>query len=379
MRGGDGALVAVLNLPMTWRGLEPGQIVENAADILVRLLDLDAVRLRFQPGGGGPALECARGEVDDPSLSQARVVPGVQPDRWLVVAAARRAGFPTEQERFLLRAAADQAALSLETAELIREAEAASVAKSEFIATMSHELRTPLNAVLGYVDLLLLGVPEDLSGGTRRYVERIETSARHLLEIINDILSFSGIDAGRTAARRQEVDLAALAREAAAVLERMTREKGLRCRARLPDRPVVVRTDPALVRQILNNLISNAVKFTADGEVEIQVAENDDAALIRVRDTGPGIPPQQRDRIFEPFRQLESSLTRQTGGTGLGLSIARHLAGLLDGSLELDSEVDVGTTFTLRLPAPDPSGSTDGSGRPAGTLASSPQRSPAKG
>lgn len=375
-------LVAVLSLPLTWRGRTPAAIVESLAEVLVSLSRLDFLHLRLEPGeGDGEALAQTRdrrpdgegpplpdlladfasgaganatdGEEREP-LRLTRVAPGVRPEQWLVVAGSYRNDFPTERESFLMRVTVEQAAVSIETATLFHQAQQASTAKSEFIATMSHELRTPLNAILGYVDLLQLGVPAELPDACRPHVDRVQTSARHLLDMIDSILSFSRIESGHEKLHRETVDLSELVAGTVQLLEPLASEKDLAFACSTPHEPVMVVTDPAKVRQILFNLVSNAIKFTDEGRVDVTVEPSDDDVAIRVRDTGAGIPAEETSHIFEPFRQVEGSLTRRTGGTGLGLSVARHLSELLGGRLDLTSEMGEGSTFTVSLPREGP-------------------------
>ena len=367
-------VVAVLSLPLMWRGRTPHQIAENLADVLVSLLRLDFLHLRIAEAASGQPLEQTRQHGEAPAdlaaalegiqtagtiqvdaggglpLRLTPVVPGVLPEHWHVIAGARREGFPTDRERFLMRVTVDQAAVSVENARLFHEAQEASLAKSQFIATMSHELRTPLNAILGYVDLLLLGIPEPVGESSKVHIDRIRTSARHLLELIDSILSFARMEAGREELHLETVDLSRLAAESVELLEPIARRNALALACEAPDDPLLVETDRSKVRQILFNLISNAIKFTDRGRVDVRVEVAEDHALVSVRDTGIGIPPDELTRIFEPFRQVEGTLTRRTGGTGLGLSVARSLCELMGATLDVESVQGEGSTFTLRLP-----------------------------
>ncbi|HEX2205225.1 MAG TPA: PAS domain S-box protein [Longimicrobium sp.] len=250
----------------------------------------------------------------------------------------------------LARELAHRAAVAIENARLYGEALAANRAKAGFLATMSHELRTPLNAVTGYADLLLLGIPEPIPERARAQVERILLAARHLLSIIEEILAYSRLEAGRETIELEAVDLAALAGEVGAIIEPLAAVKGLA--VHLPERvePATVVTDPRKLRQILVNLLGNAVKFTAAGSVSFGVEGVDGAVLLHVRDTGIGIEPAHREVIFEPFRQVDDASTRVAGGTGLGLSVSRSLARLLGGDVTVESVPGEGSTFTVRLP-----------------------------
>ncbi|MBV9775105.1 MAG: PAS domain S-box protein [Gemmatimonadetes bacterium] len=237
-----------------------------------------------------------------------------------------------------------------ERSRLYEEALAASRAKTSFLATMSHELRTPLNAVIGYADLLLAGIPEEIPGRARGQVERIDQASRHLLSIIEEILTFSRIDAGREVVSPERIDLRELVREVCSIAEPLADGRRLRFRAPETVRPEVVVTDPRKLRQILINLVGNAVKFTENGEIVLAVEADGAWLVFRVSDTGIGIAPEHLETIFEPFRQVDQGTTRSVGGTGLGLAVSRELARLLGGEVEVRSEPGQGSTFTVRLP-----------------------------
>lgn len=233
-------------------------------------------------------------------------------------------------------------------------AEAANRGKSEFLAVMSHELRTPLNAIIGFGDLLSEGVSGPLGTLARNHVDRIRSSARHLLGLIEDVLAYARIEAGREEVRPEAVSVALVAREVAADMQPLAAKKGLALRLVLPTTPVQIETDPRKLRQILLNLLSNAVKFTQQGEVELTVSDVPDGeagtATVRVRDTGDGIAPENLGSIFEPFEQVSTSPARRREGTGLGLGVSRKLARLMGGDLRVESELGTGSTFTLTLP-----------------------------
>ncbi|HSJ32906.1 MAG TPA: ATP-binding protein [Longimicrobiales bacterium] len=243
---------------------------------------------------------------------------------------------------------------AVENARLYQAAHHASEAKSDFLAVMSHELRTPLNAIIGYSDLLLMGVPTGVPDPARRQVERIRSASTSLLHLVEEVLSFSRVEAGKEDIRISPVDLGAVVRDCVAMIEPLASEKGLALEVEVPERPLKVVSDERKIRQILTNLLSNAVKFTESGSVHVSVRATDGEMQIDVRDTGIGISPENIDRIFEPFWQVEQSATRRFGGTGLGLGVARKLAKLLEGRLEVQSEVGVGSVFTLVLPAHTP-------------------------
>ncbi len=231
-------------------------------------------------------------------------------------------------------------------------AEAASLAKSQFLAVISHELRTPLTTVIGYADLLMGGTSGPVTPRQRDQLARVKTSAWNLVGIIEEILTFSRADAGKEKAFFEVTDVAALAREAAETIEPQAHAAGLGFRERGLGTTRWIVTDGGKIRQVLMNLLGNAVKFTESGWVELELAgEPDGGCAFHVRDTGLGIAARDLEAIFEPFRQLDQSSTRLKGGTGLGLTVSRQLARLLGGDVMVVSTPGAGSTFTLRLPA----------------------------
>jgi len=274
------------------------------------------------------------------------------------------------EDRDLLRTLAAQCVQAIDRTRLFEaeremraRAEDASRAKSQFLAVMSHELRTPLTAVIGYAELLSDGVAGPVTPQQKVQLARIKSSAWHLVSIIDEILSFSRAETGREEVRLEDVDVAALARDTLARIQPEAEAKGLAVRTDLPETPVIVRTDPAKLRQILLNLLGNAVKFTEQGHVALELEQDRGPWLtLRVSDTGPGIPPEHRRTIFEPFSQLDQSATRRKGGTGLGLAVSRRLITLLGGEITLDSTVGAGSTFTVRIPIQPPDRHLDAPG-----------------
>jgi signal transduction histidine kinase len=245
---------------------------------------------------------------------------------------------------------ATRAAQAIENARLFEDTRSASQAKSDFLAVMSHELRTPLNAILGYADLVLLGVPGSVPDKTRDYVERIRGAAHDLLRLVEEVLTFARLESGKEKLRTEILDVNAAVREAIALLEPAATQKGIRIAFELPDTGVEIESDASKLRQILYNVLSNAVKFTQQGVVRVSLATEPSGVRVVVRDTGIGIPREHIEQIFAPFWQVEQTSTRRFGGAGLGLGVARELARLLGGDLTAESEVGVGSTFTLRLP-----------------------------
>ena len=241
-------------------------------------------------------------------------------------------------------------ALAVDNARLYGEAIHANAAKGEFLAVMSHELRTPLNAIIGYADLLDAGVAGDLNPRQREQLGRIRIGSKHLLRLIEEVLLFSRLEAGREEVLRERADLAVLAREACALVEPLAKEKRLAFHVDLAPEPVWVETDTGKVHQIVLNLLSNAVKFTDAGEVALTLQVEGAEAVLQVRDTGIGIAPENLERIWDAFSQVEQAPTRRVGGTGLGLSVTRNLARLLGGDVTVESQMGRGSAFTLRLP-----------------------------
>lgn len=251
----------------------------------------------------------------------------------------------------LARELATRAALAIDNARLYRSALVASHAKSNFLAVMSHELRTPLTAIMGYADLLAMRVAGPEIASYDEQIDRIKASARHLLTLIEEILAFSRMGTGHEEIMLETVDLREPVQEIADHMRILAAEKGLGFEVHTPDSPAPIETDPGKLKQALRHLISNAIKFTTKGRVLIDAGLRDGEAVIEVTDTGIGIAPEHRERIFEPFWQAEEATTRERGGTGLGLSVARHLVRLLGGDVTVESEPGKGSTFTVRLPA----------------------------
>jgi signal transduction histidine kinase len=267
----------------------------------------------------------------------------------------------TDKERVDLLAMEQQARANAERArseaEIARaEAERANNSKTDFLAVMSHELRTPLTAIMGYEELLSDGITGPVSELQRQQLGRINASARHLLGLIDEILTFARVDIGRERVRWESMSVNHTLGDAAALVEPMAAAKSIHFYIHLLDEDQAIQTDGTKLRQMLVNLLSNGIKFTDRGEVRVNCSVNNGALEVRIADTGVGIPAENIEDIFEPFWQAEQTATRKTGGTGLGLSVTRKLARLLGGDVTVASRMGAGTTFVLTLPMKAPAG-----------------------
>jgi PAS domain S-box-containing protein len=229
----------------------------------------------------------------------------------------------------------------------------ATKAKDQFLAVMSHELRTPINAIMGYSDLLDLGVKGALNDDQRAMLARVRDTSRHLLGLINEVLDLAKIGAGRMDLVMVEVNVGSVVDRAVQQIMPIAQNKGLKLELRHDDHDAapLVLADETRLTQIVINLLSNAVKFTSTGEVVAAYARSGDCIEVRVRDTGPGISTEQQERIFEEFYQVEGGLARSSGGTGLGLAIARRFARLMGGDIRVKSELGNGSELILELPS----------------------------
>ncbi|HEV7838098.1 MAG TPA: GAF domain-containing sensor histidine kinase [Gemmatimonadaceae bacterium] len=231
------------------------------------------------------------------------------------------------------------------------EAESANRTKSEFLASMSHELRTPLNAIGGYADLISLGVRGPVTDLQLADLERIKKSQHHLLSIINDILNFAKLEAGKVRFEFADVSMNELLGQLEALVSPQLQAKQLNYEYNCCDPSFTAHTDPERLQQILLNLLSNAIKFTGKGgKVTVNCTAKTDRMEVHVTDTGIGIPRDKLEHIFEPFVQLDRGQTAGAEGTGLGLAISRDLARAMNGELTAHSQLGKGSTFTLSLP-----------------------------
>lgn len=257
----------------------------------------------------------------------------------------------SEAVRQELQRANTQLRLSMEEAHSARlEAESANEAKSTFLAVMSHELRTPINAIIGYTELIAEQIVGPLNEIQRLQLDRVRTSASHLLSLIENVLTLSRVEAGKETIRIETVDANTLVSDSAALVAPSAAAKGLEFSTRTLNAPYLIATDPTKVRQILVNLLSNGVKFTERGRVSLELRRAGSDLEFSVHDSGVGIAASLLRRVFEPFWQASQSHATRRPGVGLGLSVSQHLATLLGGAISVESEVGVGSTFTLRLP-----------------------------
>ena len=274
----------------------------------------------------------------------------------LAVTRNRPGEFP-DQTIELLRTFATQSALAIQNARLFRELEiksreleVASQHKSEFLANMSHELRTPLNAIIGFSDVLLERMFGEVNERQTEYLHDISASGKHLLSLINDILDLSKIEAGRMELELSDFDVAAAIENALTLMRERASRHGITLTHVLDERLAEIRADERKFKQVLLNLLSNAVKFTpSGGKVEVRARLVDSMVEVAVADTGEGIASEDQQAVFEEFKRVGKS-SKKVEGTGLGLALCRKFVELHGGTIGLESQVGVGSTFTFTVP-----------------------------
>ncbi|MBT8334567.1 MAG: GAF domain-containing sensor histidine kinase, partial [Deltaproteobacteria bacterium] len=285
-----------------------------------------------------------------PLIRENRLVGG------LVIQRKEAGEFPDRVVK-LLQTFASQSVLSIHNAKLYREIEEKSYQleiadkhKSEFLANMSHELRTPLNAILGYTELIVDeiygAVPEEI----KEVLQRLEKNGRHLLNLINDILDLSKIEAGQFLLSLDEYSMGGVIKTVLTSVEALAAEKDLTLTTEVPDDLPAGRGDEQRIAQVLMNLLGNAIKFTEEGMIGVDVHETSGSFLVSVSDTGKGLSAADKEIIFKEFQQVDGSSTREKGGTGLGLSIARKIVAMHGGRIWVESELGQGAIFRFKIP-----------------------------
>jgi GAF domain-containing protein/HAMP domain-containing protein len=287
------------------------------------------------------------------------IVPLLRPDQVLgaLVVRRREPGEFDEATKKLLMTFAEQSVLAIQNARLFseieekgRQLELASRHKSQFLANMSHELRTPLNSVLGFTEMIADGLYGPLPDKAKNALVKVQANGKHLLGLINDVLDLSKIEAGQLTLSLDDYSLGQLVGTVVTGTESLARAKGLEMTASVPPALPIGRGDERRLTQVVINLVGNAIKFTDAGSVEIVGRFVDGSFEIDVRDTGPGVAPEDQKKIFDEFQQVDDSSTRKKGGTGLGLAISRRIVEMHGGTLSVQSVVGEGSTFTMRVP-----------------------------
>ena len=285
-----------------------------------------------------------------PLLREDRLIGG------LVVRRKAAGEFPTPVVD-LLQTFAAQSVLAIHNARLFREIEekgreleSANQHKSEFLANMSHELRTPLNAILGYTELILDNIYGDVPEKIQEILERLEKNGRHLLNLINDVLDLSKIEAGQLTLSLNEYSMVEVIQTVSTSVEALAAEKDLNLKVEVSKDLSIGKGDEQRIAQVILNLVGNAIKFTDEGEVKIEVTVSNETFFVSVHDTGPGVTEADQQKIFDEFQQADGSSTRKKGGTGLGLSISKKIIDMHGGRIWVESTLGKGSTFRFTLP-----------------------------
>jgi signal transduction histidine kinase len=297
--------------------------------------------------------------VKDAGFRAMLAVPLLREDRLFggLVVRRKEAGWFSNPVVKLLQTFATQSVVALHNAQLFREIEEkgreleiANKHKSQFLANMSHELRTPLNAILGYTELILDNIYGDVPEKIQEVLERLEKNGRHLLGLINDVLDLSKIEAGQLTLALNEYSMGEVVQTVFTSVEALAAEKKLELKSRIPPDLSVARGDEQRIAQVLLNLLGNAIKFTEEGEITVEVTDSDETFLVSVADTGSGLSEADQKTIFEEFQQADGSSTREKGGSGLGLSISKKIVEMHGGRIWVESNVGKGSAFRFTLP-----------------------------
>ncbi len=335
------------------RDLDVGENVTGMGEAIARRAPLQIPDLRERPPNPLRDLALAAG------YRSVLIVPLVGADRIMGATILQRRAvgeFPEATVR-LMQTLAAQSVLAIQNARLFREIadkseelRQASEHKSQFLANMSHELRTPLNAILGYSELLADGIYGELAPRAAGVLERVQNNGKHLLALINDVLDLAKIEAGQLALTLEDYALPDVVQSVVSATESLANTKGLKFTADIAPGLPTGRGDARRLAQVLLNLTGNAIKFTDSGEVAIGASAEDGHFVLTVRDTGPGVAPEDHDKIFGEFQQVDNSNTRKKGGTGLGLAISKRMVEMHGGTISVESELGHGATFRVTLP-----------------------------
>ena len=318
--------------------------IKRAPDQVPDLADVPEYPLPYVQQAGYRALLAL------PLLREDRLIGG------LVVRRKAAGEFPSPVVD-LLQTFAAQSVLAIHNARLFREIEekgreleSANQHKSEFLANMSHELRTPLNAILGYTELILDSIYGDVPEKIQEVLERLEKNGRHLLNLINDVLDLSKIEAGQLTLSLNEYSMGDVIQTVSTSVEALAAEKDLDLKVEVSKDLSIGKGDEQRIAQVILNLVGNAIKFTDEGEVKIEVTVSNETFLVSVHDTGPGVTEADQQKIFDEFQQADGSSTRKKGGTGLGLSISKKIIDMHGGRIWVESTLGKGSTFRFTLP-----------------------------
>src|SRR5215469_6838974 len=385
-------LISVLALPAMWTGQDPEKIVSTLLDVLVGMLRLDFAYVRLNHPAGGDLIELVRHDPLRPLVAEPRsvgqtfndsfgaelrkwpprarnpfgdgnlsIVPlgsGHENDIGVIVAASQRADFPWQTETVLLNVASNQAAIGLASArayaqERLRGEALAQIdrVKTQFFSNVSHEFRTPLTLLLGPLEEVLPEASVRLGPEHHQRLLTVRRNALRLLKLVNTLLDFSRIEAGRVQATYEPTDLASFTSEIASAFDSAMYSAGLRFLVECQPIAEPVYVDRDMWEKVVLNLLSNAFKFTLEGEVAVTLKAVDGTVELQIRDTGVGIPDDQRERVFERFHRIEGVHARTYEGTGIGLALVQELVKLHGGTVQVESVLGQGSTFTVTIPS----------------------------